>query len=246
MHNGTPPSKQTTHKDTHHSNPVQWWDNECNQALHQRVGESLCVLSDLSLQLCGLCCHKTSAVWLSYYLSTADKALDRGLKHGINFPEHVRNTGPQDHPKRQRASALRTPPWARDLPKSKEREPRERPCFPSASDEISYEETIADRPRSNIAENYRRGSHSRKNDCSISAWSRGFSAGHKSQSTKLSVSVAHFYLPTEVIAWMTVQYPLGGYEQLIMWCVCFEDCRVRSACEEWRTEQRSVGKNRGA
>ncbi|KOX76052.1 hypothetical protein WN51_12539 [Melipona quadrifasciata] len=48
---------------------------------------------------------------LAELCSTVDKALD---------------------PKRQRASALREPPWARDFPKPKEREPRQRPCFPSA------------------------------------------------------------------------------------------------------------------
>ncbi|KOX76059.1 hypothetical protein WN51_12871 [Melipona quadrifasciata] len=69
---------------------------------------------------------------LAELCSTADKALDRGLKHGTNFPEHVQNTGPQDHPKWQWASALRAPPWAHDFLKPKEREPRERPCFPSS------------------------------------------------------------------------------------------------------------------
>ncbi|KOX74410.1 Protein SON [Melipona quadrifasciata] len=67
-----------------------------------------------------------------YHLANFNNALERGLNHGTNLPEHVRNTGPQDHPRRQRASALRAPPWACDFPKPKEEEPRERPCFPSA------------------------------------------------------------------------------------------------------------------
>ncbi|KAK1136577.1 hypothetical protein K0M31_001123 [Melipona bicolor] len=32
------------------------------------------------------------------------QTLDRGLKHGTNFPEYVRNTGQRDHPRRQRVS----------------------------------------------------------------------------------------------------------------------------------------------
>ncbi|KOX72266.1 hypothetical protein WN51_03285 [Melipona quadrifasciata] len=40
--------------------------------------------------------------------------------------------GPQDHPKRQRASALCATPWARNFPKPKEKKPGEHPCFLSA------------------------------------------------------------------------------------------------------------------
>ncbi|KOX67735.1 hypothetical protein WN51_08730 [Melipona quadrifasciata] len=63
----------------------------------------VCVLSDLSLQPCGLCHHKTLAVWLSFVLQQTTNFV---LKHGTNFLKHVRNTGPQDHQKRQRTSAF--------------------------------------------------------------------------------------------------------------------------------------------
>ncbi|KAK1132023.1 hypothetical protein K0M31_016164 [Melipona bicolor] len=35
-------------------------------------------------------------------LSLPDKALDRGLKHGINFPEHVKNMCQEGHRSRRR------------------------------------------------------------------------------------------------------------------------------------------------
>ncbi|KOX74416.1 hypothetical protein WN51_00319 [Melipona quadrifasciata] len=50
-----------------------------------------------------------------------NNALDRGLMHGANFPEHVRNPGQRDR--------LR------------------RPQQPFPADEVSHEDTIADRPR---------------------------------------------------------------------------------------------------
>ncbi|KAK1124142.1 hypothetical protein K0M31_007166 [Melipona bicolor] len=52
------------------------------------------------------------------------------------------------------------------------------------ADEVSHEDTIADGPRLNVAENHLQGSHSRKDDCSIKARNRRFSAGHNPQSTR--------------------------------------------------------------
>ncbi|KOX81127.1 hypothetical protein WN51_10052 [Melipona quadrifasciata] len=67
---------------------------------------------------------------------------------------------------------------------------------PLLEDEVSHEDTIADRPQSNVAKNHLQGSHSRKDDCSIKARNRRFSAGHKPQSTR--PSSRHPLLPSYV------------------------------------------------
>ncbi|KOX69515.1 hypothetical protein WN51_06602 [Melipona quadrifasciata] len=58
----------------------------------------------LTMPLAGLCRQKP---WPhGWTLFQADKALHRGLRHGTNFPEHVRNKGQQDHLRRQRMTDL--------------------------------------------------------------------------------------------------------------------------------------------
>ncbi|KOX68280.1 hypothetical protein WN51_07961 [Melipona quadrifasciata] len=65
---------------------------------------------------------------------------------------------------------------------------------PFPADEVSNEDTIADRPRSNVAERHLQGSRSRKDDCTIKARNRRFSAGH--QSTKPAYPSSIVYVIT--------------------------------------------------
>ena len=61
------------------------------------VGESSCILNGLSPQQA----HKLSPltfVPLAELCLTSNKALDRGLKYGISFPEHVRKYWKKSHP----------------------------------------------------------------------------------------------------------------------------------------------------
>ncbi|KOX69101.1 hypothetical protein WN51_06504 [Melipona quadrifasciata] len=102
-----------------------------------------------------------------------NKALDRGLMHGTNFPEHVRSTGEMTQD-------------------GKQRDDSERQGQPFPADEVSNEDTIADRPRLNVAESHLQGSHSRKDDCTIKARNRRFSAGHQSTRPAYPSSIATF------------------------------------------------------